>query len=106
MIALETAQYLQKHDKNVSSVTLLSTSIPHKKKETVLAELPQEIFYHAVQTSLYNELLLERTFARLIDANIQKAGHKVDNSTLQRIIEFLIFNHEGQITVKYLCSLK
>ena len=106
LIALETAQYLQKHDKNVSSVTLLSTSIPHKKKETVLAELPQEIFYHAVQTSLYNELLLERTFARLIDANIQKAGHKVDNSTLQRIIEFLIFNHEGQITVKDLCSLK
>lgn len=63
LIALETAHYLKDKGKNVSSVTLLSTSIPHKKEETVLADLDMKIFETAVQTSLYNELLLERTFA-------------------------------------------
>lgn len=106
LIALETAQYLQRQGSNVSSVTLLSTSIPHKKEETVLSELPQEIFNNAVQTSLYNELLLERTFASLIDANIQKAGHKVDNDTLQKVIEYLIFNNGGNISVNDLCGLE
>lgn len=91
--------------KNVSSVTLLSTSIPHKKEETVLADLDMKIFETAVQTSLYNELLLERTFASLIDADIKKAGHQVDNDTLQQVIEYLIFNNGGNITVQALCSL-
>lgn len=92
-------------EKNVSSVTLLSTSIPHKKEETVLADLDMKIFETAVQTSLYNELLLERTFASLIDADIKKAGHQVDNDTLQQVIEYLIFNNGGNITVQALCSL-
>lgn len=105
LIALETAHYLKDKGKNVSSVTLLSTSIPHKKEETVLADLDMKIFETAVQTSLYNELLLERTFASLIDADIKKAGHQVDNDTLQQVIEYLIFNNGGNITVQALCSL-
>lgn len=105
LIALETAHYLKDKGKSVSSVTLLSTSIPHKKEETVLADLDMKIFETAVQTSLYNELLLERTFASLIDADIKKAGHQVDNDTLQQVIEYLIFNNGGNITVQALCSL-
>lgn len=100
LIALETAHYLKDKGKNVSSVTLLSTSIPHKKEETVLADLDMKIFETAVQTSLYNELLLERTYASLIDADIKKAGHQVDNDTLQQVIEYLIFNNGGNITVQ------
>lgn len=105
LIALEAAHFLKDNGKIVSSVTLLSTSIPHKKQETMLADLNSEIFNNAVQTSLYNNLLLERTFASLIDADIKKAGHKVDNDTLQKVIEYLIFNNNGNITVKDLCSL-
>lgn len=52
-----------------------------------------------------NLLLLERTFASLIDADIKKAGHQVDNDTLQQVIEYLIFNNGGNITVQALCSL-
>lgn len=41
----------------------------------------------------------------LIDADIKKAGHQVDNDTLQQVIEYLIFNNGGNITVQALCSL-
>lgn len=105
LIALETAQYLQSKGRNVSSVTLLSTSIPFKKEQTVLSDLDDEVFANAVHTSLYNELLLERTFAALISADIFKAGHKVDNDTLQNVIEHLIFTNGGNIHVQDLCSL-
>lgn len=106
LIALETAHYLTGEGKNVSSVTMLSTSIPYKKDETVLANLDNTVFQNAVETSLHNELLLERTFATLINANIQKAGYTVDNDTLQKVIENLIFENGGNITVEALCNMK
>lgn len=33
------------------------------------------------------------------------AAHQVDNDTLQQVIEYLIFNNGGNITVQALCSL-
>ena len=104
MIALETAHFLQDAGVNVSSVTMLSTSIAYKKEETALANVSDEAFHNSVETSLYNELLLERTFAGLISADIYKAGYEVDNDLLQKVIENLIFNNDGNITVDALCG--
>lgn len=104
LIALETAHFLQDAGVNVSSVTMLSTSIAYKKEETALANVSDEAFHNSVETSLYNELLLERTFAGLISADIYKAGYEVDNDLLQKVIEDLIFNNDGNITVDALCG--
>lgn len=105
LIALEVANVLENSSKNVSSVTLISTSIADKKEDTSLHSVEEGVFNNAVQTSLYNELLLERTFASLIGADIGKSGYKIDNQTLQSVIEYLIFNNKGDISVSSLCSL-
>ena len=64
LIALETAQYLRNKGISVSDVTLISTGIPKRKENTILADASDEIFRNALHSSLDNELLLERIFCK------------------------------------------
>lgn len=82
LIALETAQYLQKKNVQVSDVTLISSNIPKQKNQTILSQATDEIYRKTLQSSLDNEILLERIFAKLIGADAYKAGYQVDEEVL------------------------
>ena len=104
LIALETAQYLRNKGISVSDVTLISTGIPKRKENTILADASDEIFRNALHSSLDNELLLERIFARVIGADAYKAGYQVSDERLQQYIEYISRCGSGEITVKALCE--
>lgn len=86
LIALETAQYLQKKNVQVSDVTLISSNIPKQKNQTILSQATDEIYRKTLQSSLDNEILLERIFAKLIGADAYKAGYQVDEERLNKLI--------------------
>jgi len=104
LIALETAQYLRNKEISVSDVTLISTGIPKRKENTILANASDEIYRNALHSSLDNELLLERIFARVIGADAYKAGYQVSDERLQQYIEYISRCGSGEITVKALCE--
>ncbi len=104
LIALETAQYLQKNNVRVSDVTLISTNIPKRKDQTILSDSTDEIYQKTLQSSLDNEILLERIFAKLIGADSYKAGYTVDEERLQQYIEYIVKQGTGDITVEALCN--
>lgn len=104
LIALETAQYLRNKGISVSDVTLISTGIPKRKENTILADASDEIFRNALHSSLDNELLLERIFARVIGADAYKAGYQVSDERLQKYIEYISRWGSGEITVQALCK--
>lgn len=104
LIALETAQYLQKKNVQVSDVTLISSNIPKKKNQTILSQATDEIYRKTLQSSLDNEILLERIFAKLIGADAYKAGYQVDEERLQQYIEYIVDQGTGDITVEALCN--
>lgn len=104
LIALETAQYLQKKNVQVSDVTLISSNIPKQKNQTILSRATDEIYRKTLQSSLDNEILLERIFAKLIGADAYKAGYQVDEERLQQYIEYIVDQGTGDITVEALCN--
>lgn len=104
LIALETAQYLQKKNVQVSDVTLISSNIPKQKNQTILSQATDEIYRKTLQSSLDNEILLERIFAKLIGADAYKAGYQVDEERLQQYIEYIVDQGTGDITVEALCN--
>ncbi|WP_050607297.1 non-ribosomal peptide synthetase [Clostridium niameyense] len=104
LIALEAAHYLKNKGKCVSDVTLISAGIPRKKEKTILSDTTDEIYKKTLQSSLDNELLLERIFAKLINANEYKAGYTIDEERLQKYIEYLSRKGTGDITVEALCN--
>lgn len=57
-----------------------------------------------MQSSLDNEILLERIFAKLIGADAYKAGYQVDEERLQQYIEYIVNQGTGDITVEALCN--
>lgn len=57
-----------------------------------------------MHSSLDNELLLERIFARVIGADAYKAGYQVSDERLQQYIEYISRCGSGEITVKALCE--
>ena len=57
-----------------------------------------------MQSSLDNEILLERIFAKLIGADAYKAGYQVDEERLQQYIEYIVDQGTGDITVEALCN--
>lgn len=104
LIALETAHYLSDNKISVSDVTLISSGIPRKKDKTILAETTDKIYQKTLQSSLDNELLLERIFAKLINADEYKAGYTVNEERLQKYIEYVSKKGTGDITVEALCK--
>jgi len=106
LIALEAAQFLRSDNISVSDVTLISSNIPVKKENTRLSNAPDEIYRKTVQSCLDNELLLERIFAKLINADIKKAGYHVNEERLQNYLESIVDQKTGEITVEALCNTK
>ncbi|CDX02930.1 High-molecular-weight protein 2 [Desulfitobacterium hafniense] len=105
VIALEAAEYLRESGHRVSDVTLISATIQMQKEMTHYRELPDQVYARALETSLDNELLLERTFARLINANEYEAGYTTQEADLERCIEFLVKERQGEVSAEALCSL-
>jgi len=50
-------------------------------------------------------LLLERTFARLINANEYEAGYTTSDDDLEKCIEYLVKECDGLVSAEALCSL-
>ncbi|WP_018306963.1 non-ribosomal peptide synthetase [Desulfitobacterium hafniense] len=105
VIALEAAEHLRESGHRVSDVTLISATIQMQKEMTHYRELPDQVYARALETSLDNELLLERTFARLINANEYEAGYTTQEADLERCIEFLVKERQGEVSAEALCSL-
>ena len=105
VIALEAAELLRENGLCVSDVTLISATIQMQKEMTHYAELPDDIYERALETSLDNELLLERTFARLINANEYEAGYTTSDDDLEKCIEYLVKECDGVVSAEALCSL-
>lgn len=105
-IALETAQYLRKQGIKVSEVTIISTHLLNGSIASTVEGMDQKMFGEMLTTSMANELLMERTFARLIDADIYEAGYTVRDDELQKYIEFVGLHNNGQVTVSALCEDK
>ncbi len=106
LIALEASKYLQECNLKVSDVTLISATIQKKKRNTSFETLSDEIYIKALNTSLENELLLERTFSKLINVDEKKAGYKVSEDVLEECIEYLVNEENGEVTAEKLCSLQ
>lgn len=87
-----------------SDVTLISSNIPKQKNQTILSQATDEIYRKTLQSSLDNEILLERIFAKLIGADAYKAGYQVDEERLQQYIEYIVDQGTGDITVEALCN--
>lgn len=104
LIALETAQYLTDNSMNVVDVTLISTGIPRRKDKTILRGMTDEIYKKTLKSSLDNELLLERIFAKMINADEYKAGYVTSDERLQKYIEYMSKKGVGDITVEALCK--
>lgn len=105
LIALEAAEFLTDNGLRVSDVTLVSATMQRRKRNTVFSSLPDDIYYKALKTSLENELLLERTFAKLINADVSKAGYTTPEKTLEKCINYIVTEGNGEITAEALCSL-
>lgn len=105
VIALEAAELLRENGLTVSDVTLISATIQMQKEMTHYAELSDSTYEMALETSLDNELLLERTFARLINANEYEAGYITSDDDLEKCIEYLVKERNGVISAEALCSL-
>ncbi|MHB8064070.1 MAG: thioesterase domain-containing protein, partial [Ruminiclostridium sp.] len=105
LIALEAAEYLREYGLNVSDVTLISATIQKSKDKTAFSELTDRIYDRALKSSLENELLLERTFAKLINADEYKAGYTTSEDTLEKCIEYIVQEGNGEVTAEALCNL-
>lgn len=105
LIALEAAGFLTDNGLRVSDVTLISATMQRRKNNTAFSDLPDEIYYKALRTSLENELLLERTFAKLINADVYKAGYTTPEKTLEKCIYYIVTEGNGEITAEALCNL-
>ena len=70
----------------------------------ILSQATDEIYRKTLQSSLDNEILLERIFAKLIGADAYKAGYQVDEERLQQYIEYIVDQGTGDITVEALCN--
>jgi len=105
VIALEAAEHLRENGLVVSDVTLISATIQMQKEMTHYAELSDTVYKKALETSLDNELLLERTFAKLINANEYEAGYLTSDDDLEKCIEYLVKECNGIISTEALCSL-
>lgn len=105
LIALESAQYLKDNGLNVSDVTLISATIQKNKAQTAFGGLNDEIYYKALRTSLDNELLLERTFAKLINANELKAGYTITEEKMQEVIQYIVKELDANVSADTLCAL-
>ncbi|MBE6876626.1 MAG: methyltransferase, partial [Ruminococcus sp.] len=103
-LSLETAQQLRKMGANVSEVTIISTHLLNGSLASTVEGMNTEMFHEMLTTSMANELLMERTFARLIDADIYEAGYTVRDDELQKYIEFVGMHNNGQVTVSALCE--
>lgn len=103
-VALETAQYLRKQGVKVSEVTIISTHLLNGNIASIVEGMDQRMFGEMLTTSMANELLMERTFARLIDADIYEAGYTIRDEELQKYIEFVGLHNNGQVTVSALCE--
>lgn len=105
LIALEAAEYLREHGLQVSDVTLISATIQKSKAQTAFSEMTDSIYERALKSSLENELLLERTYAKLINADECKAGYTVSEETMEKCIEHIVQKGDGEITAEALCNL-
>lgn len=106
LIALESAKYLRANRLSVSDVTLISSGIPKKKNNTILSSVSDELYRKTLYSALDNELLLERIFAKLIDANEYKAGYTTNEERLQKYIEHISQKGTGDITIEALCDIE
>ncbi len=106
VIALEAAEYLRENGLKVSDVTLVSATIQRQKERTVFNDLPDEVYERALKSSLENELLLERTFAKLINANEMKAGYMIDDYTLEMSIRHIVKQGDAIVSADALCQLE
>lgn len=106
LIALEAAEYLGEYGLSVSDVTLISATIQMNKALTAFGGLTDEAYDKALKSSLENELLLERTFSKLINADEYKAGYKTSEDTLEKCIRYIVQEGDGVVSAQALCSLQ
>ncbi len=85
LIATESAKYLIEAGKQVNPVVVIDTA-------------PQD-------SRLSNNILMERAFGLIIDTDIEKCGHTVDEEILKEALFYLLDNSKGVITENDLCNL-
>lgn len=105
LIALEAAEFLKNSNIKVSDVTLISATIQKSKNNTNFYALTDEMYNKALRTSLENELLLERTFSKLINVNEEKAGYTVKQDILEECIEWIVKEGNGEVSAESFCNL-
>ncbi|SFA97266.1 pyochelin synthetase [Acetitomaculum ruminis DSM 5522] len=103
-LALETGRYLRNQGAKVKEVTIISTHLLNGSLEASAKDMDTKVFSKMLSTSMANELLMERTFARLIDADIYKAGYTIKDDRLQDYIEYVGEHNNGQVTVAAICK--
>jgi pyochelin synthetase len=106
VIALEAAEYLREYGLKVSDVTLISATIQKSKDNTAFSGLTDRLYDRALKSSLENELLLERTFAKLINADEYKAGYTTGEETMEKCIDYIVREGNGEVTAEALCNLR
>ena len=99
LIALETAEFLKNHNEEVVDVTLISTTIPKDQERTSFNAILPSKYKKALYSNLKNEILLERTFARLINADIFNAGHSITEPELNECINHMVIEGDGDLNV-------
>lgn len=105
LIALETAEFLNANNKKVIDVTLISTTIPKAQERTLFRDISPTKYKKALHSNLKNEILLERTFARLINADISNAGHEIKDHELNDCIYDMVINGDGDLNVNSFIQL-
>lgn len=105
LIALETARVLMEAGAQVETVTTISTSFCKRKNHNGVEEARDDILQNTIRTSLSNDLLMERAFCRMVNADVYKAGHTIDDELLKEAIGKLAPACGGEITEEALCSL-
>lgn len=80
-------------------VTLISTTIPKDQERTSFNAILPSKYKKALYSNLKNEILLERTFARLINADIFNAGHSITEPELNECINHMVIEGDGDLNV-------
>jgi pyochelin synthetase len=105
LIALETARVLMEAGAKVETVTTISTSFCKRRDSNGVEEVQDRVLLNTIRTSLSNDLLMERAFCRMVNADAYKAGHIIDDELLKEAIAEIAPAYGGEITEEVLCSL-
>jgi len=104
LIAIEAAKVLMQAGATIDRVITISTSF-YEKESFYIRSKENQTNRKTIQTSLTNDLLMERSFGRMVGADEIKAGHYIQEDVLRGAISEISRTNQGEITVEALCNL-